>query len=85
MSNARLPPVKDYSAIAKFAGSFNGYEHFGSFKACSEAAKAKSRDNLDAIRNELFFAYRAANHTGDTNILLSAYEELLPLFERYLI
>ncbi len=84
MKNGDLPPIDDYTAIVKFAGDFNGYDHFGSFEASAKAAKAKSRDSLIAIQNELFFAYRAANHTGDTTILLSTYEQLLPLFEDYL-
>ena len=79
-----LPDLGNRNAIVEFAGSFNGYEHFGSFAACAEAAKAKKRETLNDLRNELFFAYRTSNHTGDPRVLTSVYEELLPYFERYL-
>lgn len=79
-----LPDPGDRRAIVEFARSFNGYEHFGSFAACANTAKAKKRETLIDLRNELFFAYRASNHTGDPKVLTSAYEELLPYFKRYL-
>ena len=77
-----LPDPADRNAIIEFASSFNGYEHFGSFAACANAAKAKEQETLIDLRNELFFAYRAANHTSDYNILLAAYEDFRPHFER---
>ena len=79
-----LPDPGDRKAIVEFAGSFNGYEHFGSFAACANAAKAQKRETLIDLRNELFFAYRASNHTGDPQVLTNAYKELLPYFERHL-
>ncbi|MEO0872805.1 MAG: hypothetical protein AAFY19_12730 [Pseudomonadota bacterium] len=79
-----LPDPTDRKAIVEFAGSFNGYEHFGSFAACANAAKAKKRETLIDLRNELFFAYRASHHTGDSQVLINAYEELLRHFETFL-
>jgi hypothetical protein len=79
-----LPPLNERQAIVAFAASFNGYEFHGSFAACADAAKAKRREVLEDLRNELFFAYRAGNHLGDPHVLVSAYAELLPHFERML-
>ena len=78
-----LPPSDDYEAVRKFAATFNGYQHFGSFGACAAAAKAKSRSSLDECRNELFFAYRATNHTGHDS-LTPTYVELLPFLRRFI-
>ena len=78
-----LPDVGDWDKILIFARKFNGYEHFGSFEACAEAAKNKNRTSLEELQNELFFAYRAGTHTGDTNTLLHAYAELLPFFKKH--
>lgn len=78
----RLPDAEDEDAIFRFAMSFNGYEHYGSLKASAAAAQAQRRDSLTAIRNELFFAARAARHGGDDRFL-QTYRELLPLFEAY--
>lgn len=77
-----LPSPTDSDGIKSFARTFNGYEHFGSFETCAQEAKLQKRDTFDSIRNELFFAYRAGNHTGDHNIVVAAYVELLPIFKK---
>jgi hypothetical protein len=76
-----LRDPNDTEAVRECAASFNGYEHFGSFAACADEAKARKRDTLIALRNELFFAYRAANHQGNSDYV-ELYRELLPLFEQ---
>ena len=78
-----LPPQDDPQAIFAFAMSFNGYEAFGSFEACAAAAKARRRETLEDLRNELFFACRASRHMGDDGYV-ALYAELRPLFERML-
>lgn len=78
----KLPPIGDRRQILAFASSFNGYEHHGSFEACADAAAKKDRNSLDALRNELFFSYRASNHRGDDGFV-KTYEELFPLFQQY--
>ncbi len=83
LSKRDLPKVGDRNAIREFAASFNGYQHFGSFKACAEAAKAMRRETLLDLRNELFLSYRASNHVGDDGFV-NAYAELYPLFLRAL-
>jgi hypothetical protein len=78
-----LPPLGDAAAIFDFGMSFNGYEAFGSFEACADAAKARRRETLEDLRNELFFACRASHHMGD-DAYVSFYSELRPLFVRML-
>jgi len=75
----RLPKPGDRNGIVAFAGTYNGYREFGSFEACAKAAKARRRESLPDLRNELFFSYRASNHRGDDGVL-DTYEELYPLF-----
>lgn len=74
-----LPDDKDRNSVAKFALSFNGYDHFGSFEAAAEASKSKRHQTLDDLRNELFMAFRGSNHRGD-DLFLDTYRELLPIF-----
>ena len=81
MTKDDLPDANDPTAIFEFAMSFNGYEHFGSFEKCCEAAKSRSRASLDDVRNELFFECRASRHRGDDRFV-ERYVELLPHFER---
>jgi hypothetical protein len=78
-----LPPLGDAAAIFAFGMSFDGYEAFGSFEACAAAAKARKRETLEDLRNELFFACRASRHMGDHSYV-SDYAELRPLFVRLL-
>ena len=78
-----LPEPSDREAVIAFALAFNGYEHHGTFRACAEEAKAKRRDSIEALRTELFFMQRAANHQGSDGIS-AFYAELLPHFRRLL-
>lgn len=82
MTKDDLPDINDAEAIFEFAMTFNGYEHFGSFEKCSEAANARSRSSLEDIRNELFFCARASRHRGDREFV-ERYAELLPYLERF--
>ncbi len=73
-----LPGENDRDAIFKFAMTFNGYEHFGSFEAAADAAKSRDRSSLELLRNELFFAARASRHRDD-DLFVDTYQDLLPL------
>ena len=73
-----LPDASNRNAAFKFAMSFDGYKHYGSFEKCADAAKSKERATLADLRNELFFEARASRHRGDDDFLL-VYSELLPL------
>lgn len=84
MTVTDLPADGDSSAIFKFAMSFNGYEHLGSFEASTDAANSGDRSSVDLIRNELFFAARASRH-GDDERFTTTYRELLPLFRLYVV
>ena len=75
-----LPDPNDRDAVAMFASSFNGYDHFGTFEAAAQAAASKRRLSLEDLRNELFMAFRGSVHRGD-NLFLETYRELLPFFE----
>ena len=79
-----LPLENDRKAILIFASTFAGYEHFGSFSACADAAQAKRRATIVDLRNELFFAWRAGAHTGNSQSVVSVYSELLPYFRKQL-
>lgn len=77
-----LPPENDPAAVFAFAMSFNGYDHFGSFEASADAARARTRDSLVALRNELFFEARASRHRGD-DLFLETYRDLLPFLREH--
>ena len=77
-----LPDGSDPDDVFAFAMTFNGYERLGSFEASEAAARARTRANLDDIRNELFFEARASRHRGDEHFLRT-YVELLPLFQKF--
>lgn len=80
-----LPDPSDRQAVVEFAMSFNGYDHYGSFEACAEAAMAGDRQTLTQLRNELFFTARAARHGGDdAGSICRLYASLLPLFRHHL-
>lgn len=83
MTKDDLPDANDPTAVFEFAMTFNGYEHFGSFEKCCQAANAQSRASLEDLRNELFFECRAARHRGDS-AYLARYVELLPHFKQIL-
>jgi hypothetical protein len=83
MSSLALPDETDPEAIFRFAMTFNGYEHFGSVAAATQAAQEKRRASLEDLRNELFFAARASRHYGD-DAYIQLYRELAPLFRAWL-
>ena len=83
MTVGNLPDPSDRSAVFEFAMSFDGYQHYGSFEASADAAKARRRASLEDLRNELFFEARASRHRGDDEFL-KTYAELLPLFREKL-
>lgn len=74
-----LPEIGDRKAILAFASSSRGYSCWGSFHACAEAARAKSRKSLVDLRTELFFSYRTSNHLG-TDDYIGRYAKLYPYF-----
>ncbi|NNC37874.1 MAG: hypothetical protein HKO02_10490 [Hyphomonadaceae bacterium] len=79
-----LPDKNDYEQIILFAANFNGYDHYGSFEACADAANLKKRETLIDLQTELFFAWRAGTHLGQTSNLLNSYKELEPYFRKLL-
>lgn len=83
VSESDLPDPENAKAVFAFAMSFNGYEHYGTLEKSSAAAKQKSRETMDELRNELFFAARASRHT-DSDRYLEVYRELLPMFRAHL-
>lgn len=78
-----LPPCYDPEAIFAFAMTYNGYEGLGSFDASADAAHARRCETRADVRNELFFACRAARHSGDDRFI-ELYAELRPHFERFI-
>ncbi len=70
ISNKRLRaekmplPAADWSEIQRFALTFDGYEHWGSFDQCAEIANAQRHDTLTDLRTCLFFEQRRWRHFG---------------------
>ena len=60
--------------IGRFAATFNGYQHWGSFKKCAEVANHRGKDlstlTLTELRTSLFFHFRALHH-DDWDVLPS--------------
>ena len=79
-----LPDPDDREAVKQFEQSFNGYEHFGTLKKTVDEAKARRKETLPDLRDELFFMYRAENHTGSTDRHFETYRALYPHFRRLL-
>ena len=77
-----LPDEHDRPSIFRFATSFNGFAHIGSFERAADAAKSGDRSSLILIRNELFFAARASRHRHDQSYV-SKYQELRPLLRQH--
>lgn len=82
------PPVPvpaadaDELEILRFTGTYNGYEHHDGFRGSAELSHAVRRrfnetgrlpDDVDALRNGLFFAARAHRHGGGHDSFLDAY------------
>ena len=68
-------PDADYQSIVSFALTFDGYDHWGSVKACGEVANAALEafverralpDSLTDLRTCLFFEQRRHQHEGRT-------------------
>lgn len=83
MTLSDLPDPDDHDAIAQFAVSINGYEHFGSFQAAADQARAKRRQSITDLQNELFMSYRGSVHRRD-RAYVALYKELEPMFRRFL-
>jgi hypothetical protein len=51
--------------IARFARTFDGYRHWGSFDRCAEIANQKRQRTLNELRTCLFFEQRRWRHFGE--------------------
>lgn len=59
------PRGSDWSAIVRFAQTFNGYLQTGGFHQCSDIANHRREcESLSDLRACLFFEYRRHNHFG---------------------
>ena len=56
----------DLENLLRFALSFDGYRHWGSFSRCAEIANVRDHGSLDKLRTCLFFEARRWHHFGDT-------------------
>ena len=56
----------DLENLLRFALSFDGYRHRGSFSRCAEIANARDHGSLDKLRTCLFFEARRWHHFGDS-------------------
>ncbi len=85
ISNQRLklksiPPLHaDVEALMRFALTFDGYEHCGSFEACAEVANSRKHSTLSDLRTCLYFEQRRWHHFGDTpdDAALAYWRELI--------
>jgi hypothetical protein len=66
-------PGADWGVVGRFALSFNGYEHWGSFERCADVASRGREafetghalpDSLTELRTCLFFEQRRWRHYG---------------------
>jgi len=66
-------PSASWDEIIKFAHTFDGYEHWGSFERCADVANSAAEmfeqgepipDDADVIRTCLFFEARRWRHSG---------------------
>jgi hypothetical protein len=76
-----LPSPEDPGAIFRFAMLFDGYEHFGSLEEASAQARARRRETLTDLRNELFVSCRRSRHQ-DSDEFIGVYRELYPLLQQ---
>lgn len=58
------PPDAEWNEIGRFALTFNGYEHWGSFEKCAEVANRRLDGSLTELRTCLFFEQRRWRHFG---------------------
>lgn len=65
--NLRDLPSPDalWDDIWKFALTFNGYQHWGSFEKCALIANEQRDGTLVDLRTCLFFEYQRWRHYGD--------------------
>jgi hypothetical protein len=75
-----LPQAGDAKQIFAFAMSFYSYRQFDSFRAATANARAKPRQTLADLRNELFVSARSSRHVG-SDAYIDLYRELLPLIQ----
>lgn len=60
-----------WDAIQRFALTFDGYKHYGSFDRCADVANARRErgcsagESLSALRGCLFFEQRRWRHYGE--------------------
>jgi hypothetical protein len=52
--------------IKRFASTFDGYKHCGSFAECAEVANSARQDTLTDLRTCLFFEWRRWHHFGES-------------------
>ncbi len=68
----KLPcPHASWDQIQRFALTFDGYKHFGSFERCAAIANRRrdgegGHENLSELRGCLFFGQRRWHRFGDT-------------------
>lgn len=85
ISNQRLrlrsiPSAKaDVGALERFALTFNGFEHCGSFDSCAEVANARKHDTLSDLSTCLCFEQRRWHHFGESpdDAALANWRELI--------
>lgn len=61
----KIPPADaDWSAIQRFALTFDGYGHWGQ-RECADVANSRRQGTLTELRTCLFFEQRRWRHFGD--------------------
>ncbi len=71
ISTAKLKPDQIPTADAavdkliRFAHTFDGYGHWGSFERCAEIANGRDHGSIDKLRTCLFFDARRLRHSGE--------------------
>jgi len=66
LTAANIPsPKARWHTIEKFALTFEGYKHWGSFEKCAKVANARLNKTLTELRTCLFFEQRRWRHFGE--------------------
>lgn len=66
LESSDVPPDNaELEDLFRFAYTFDGYQHWGSFSRCAEIANARDYGTLDKLRTCLFFEARRWRHFGD--------------------
>lgn len=55
---------EDWSIVKKFAMSFDGLNHWGSFSKCADVVFENPQETLTAYRTALFLQHRKQRHLG---------------------